>query len=557
MSQYLLAAEADKIQDFLFRSSKLREVVGGSQLLTRFCQEAAEKLMQKRNFPKENIVTADGGGFRILFDIPEDADSEAKAKVKEEAEAFAQDLAELYYMAVDGSLTVAEPVEYDGNFPNATENANEKLREAKQERVGGVMPSRLPYMAICASCGVTIAHAYKPLRENKPSSPADNPSNHVCYPCRIKRAERKAGGDFLDKFEAAVKQASNTPESRTLKWVDDLDEDQMASFDPRGYVAYLVADGNRMGKLFGQCESAEQMTLLSKSLTDIVRASLAKPVVEIMRQNQESNTQGLMPILPLILGGDDLFVLLPAPWALDFARRFCLTYEENMKAVLEDKEKINLQPAQPPTMTAAVIICKNSYPYRLAHQRGEMLLKQAKRISKIVAQRDGFVPSMVHFEVILGSNLESGKEDEERYQSTLAPYWVRDDNLGQEALKWGTSLSELIKARYELRHLPNRRRGQLRELFSILPTKDKEQPDWHRQLEVLLERVGREATHKTALEQILVALGQAKTKQHGYWRSLRRIEQHIRAHGLLDLLNAWDFAYSLDKPRNEYKAKEG
>lgn len=36
MARYLLAAEADQIQDFIFRASHLREVVGGSQLMTRF-----------------------------------------------------------------------------------------------------------------------------------------------------------------------------------------------------------------------------------------------------------------------------------------------------------------------------------------------------------------------------------------------------------------------------------------------------------------------------------------------------------------------------------------
>jgi hypothetical protein len=37
--RYLIAAEADRIQDLIFRSSRLREVVGGSQLLSRFCQD--------------------------------------------------------------------------------------------------------------------------------------------------------------------------------------------------------------------------------------------------------------------------------------------------------------------------------------------------------------------------------------------------------------------------------------------------------------------------------------------------------------------------------------
>ena len=61
-TRYLLAAEADKIQDFIFRASHLREVVGGSQLLTRFCGEVPERLLSRYgNDAKENVVINSGG----------------------------------------------------------------------------------------------------------------------------------------------------------------------------------------------------------------------------------------------------------------------------------------------------------------------------------------------------------------------------------------------------------------------------------------------------------------------------------------------------------------
>ena len=47
MPRYLLAAEADKIQDFIFRAAKLREVVGGSRLLARFCVEGVNALIKE------------------------------------------------------------------------------------------------------------------------------------------------------------------------------------------------------------------------------------------------------------------------------------------------------------------------------------------------------------------------------------------------------------------------------------------------------------------------------------------------------------------------------
>jgi hypothetical protein len=143
MTKHLLAAEADKIQDFLFRSAKLREVVGGSQLLTRFCQKAAGKLMEKHGVPqekiKEQIITADGGGFRITFET------------KDKAQAFGQDLAELYRLALDASLTVAEPVAYEPDFKTTSDKANTALRLAKQQRSGGAGATALSSISIMNS----------------------------------------------------------------------------------------------------------------------------------------------------------------------------------------------------------------------------------------------------------------------------------------------------------------------------------------------------------------------------------------------------------------------
>ena len=47
MPRYLLAAEADKIQDFIFRAAKLREVGGPSRLLARFCVEGVNALIKE------------------------------------------------------------------------------------------------------------------------------------------------------------------------------------------------------------------------------------------------------------------------------------------------------------------------------------------------------------------------------------------------------------------------------------------------------------------------------------------------------------------------------
>jgi hypothetical protein len=163
MNEYLLAAEADQIQDFIFRASHLREVVGGSQLLTRFCKEVPRKLLGSG----ERIVVNDGGAFRAVFNDP------AKAQ------AFGEHLAEIYRRAADGTITIAEPEEIkNGDFAKASEAAEEKLRLAKRWRRGAVEAvSQMPFVAWCVSCGVGMAVSHRKRDKN------DRQASYICCAC--------------------------------------------------------------------------------------------------------------------------------------------------------------------------------------------------------------------------------------------------------------------------------------------------------------------------------------------------------------------------------------
>jgi hypothetical protein len=91
-------------------------------------------------------------------------------------------------------------------------------------------------------------------------------------------------------------------------------------------------------------------------------------------------------------------------------------------------------------------------------------------------------------------------------------------------------------------------------------------PNWEKQLNQLLKRIGRQVEAGTDQEKaviskvkaFLVALGPATTT--GYWRQIKRLgpdgSKLIQAHGLPDLLDAWDFTFDLEKSRLEYITEE-
>lgn len=540
---YLLAAEADKIQDFIFRSSRLREVVGASQLLTRFCRSVEDTLAQDYN---GQVVVNDGGSFRVIF------------PTREQAVAFGADLADLYRLALGGSLTVAEPVELNGDFLKANDEAGKKLRWAKRRRQGAVAELHMPYVAFCASCGVGLAS----VRGRQKGRRTSQRSQYLCETCQMKTAERdRTPRALLNEFYQSYCDAVGTQPKENPDWAEDADD--IAEFDLRklNYVAYLLADGNGMGRIFGSCDQ-EQVTILSEELTPILRRSLARAAADFKKA--VPGQADMIPVLPLILGGDDLFALIPAPYALDFARRFCLEWEAQMRKLVQ---KVGLTDVPPPTVAAAVVICKSKYPYALAHRRAEELLKQAKRQCKLLAAEKGEHLSAVNFEVILGNRL-AGLEDEEEstangIRATMRPYWVVRNGLSTDALERGIDLKQLLDQRLALKAIPNKRLVELRRCFGDLPAsmaihdRTQELERWtNRNLERILKRLDKTSQHQ--VEVALQALGKSKDDGDGqhHWRQFWRGDAYLRAHGMLDLLEAWDFAQDLDHAPDDYEPQE-
>lgn len=539
---YLLAAEADKIQDFIFRSSRLREVVGASQLLTRFCRSVDDTLAKVH---QGRVIVNDGGSFRIIFET------------REQAIAFGADLAELYRLALGGSLTVAEPVELNGDFRKANKMASNRLRWAKSHRQGVVAEVHMPYVAFCESCGVALAER----RDRLSGKRASRRSQYLCQTCQEKTAERNHTYQAI-LYEAHCTFPDIQPKGNP-KWPEDADD--VAEFDlrKRNYVAYLVADGNGMGQIFGSCDR-DQIAKLSQELSRVLRDSLAVPAARV--RGQLPDKPDMIPILPLILGGDDLFALIPAPYALDFARRFCLAWEEQMRNLVKE---VGLTDVPPPTIAAAVVICKSTYPYALAHRRASELLKKAKRQSKLLAAEKGEYLSAVNFEVILGNRLAGldDGDDNRLILPTLRPYWVTEEELPEPVQRWSIDLTKLLAQRHKLKDLPNKRLAELRRCFEDVPSdpsdvsvynRTQKLEDWTKhKLERILKRLS--ASSRSRVEEALAELG--KPRKNGdsnhHWREIRRDAQsQPLAHGMLDLLEAWDFAQELDKSPDEYEPQE-
>ena len=113
-----------------------------------------------------------------------------------------------------------------------------------------------------------------------------------------------------------------------------------------------------------------------------------------------------------------------------------------------------------------------------------------------------------------------------------------------------------------LKNVPNKRLVELRKRFESLPsdiTKEnalEKLRKWTQSLEPLLKRGGRKT--EPVLRAALVSLGQPFEREQDahHWRELQHDGGKPAAHGMLDLLEAWDFAQDLTKGPEAYEPEE-
>ncbi|MBD3213034.1 MAG: hypothetical protein GF311_10540 [Candidatus Lokiarchaeota archaeon] len=493
MTEYLITAEADKIQDLIFRSSKLKEIIGGSELLRNFCNSTVPILIGE--FNGQEIAS---GGGTIFATFP----------TENYANQFRELLAELYRQELNSTLTMIKPTNFN---QDALKRAHYLL---KKQKLSGNPPTSViqtPFFEVCSSCGVGIASKQVRL---------EGETIMLCNSCYEKnKMGGEAIGNFLGKFKEVLNRRGTLNENPFIIDIDEFSE----KTDKNGYIAYLLADGNDMGAVFHACDTVEKVKTLSSTLENIIYESLAIPTTLLM-DNQDFND--FIPILPLIIGGDDLFSVIPAAWVLDFTRRFIRQYEKKMGSVFEEIQ-ID-QSITPPNLSASVVICKSTFPYRIAHQIGEELLNTAKKISK--SNGDSAISFML-ISGSLSSNIE--KDREEMFVMNYPAFSI-------------TQISNLIEDRYELRSFSQTKRIRLKKLYEKAKNLNFQEMEssWYEKLSRFLTRLPREIA--TKLENSLRKFGDPN--RAGYWE---RIEDKYY-NGVTQLIDVWNFCCDLEKSPNEY-----
>ena len=134
-----------------------------------------------------------------------------------------------------------------------------------------------------------------------------------------------------------------------------------------------------------------------------------------------------IPVVPVILGGDDVTVITSGDYALPFAAAYLRYYEETTgnDPILRYLTPPEGQDTGPMTAAAGVAIVKRNFPFHIAYELAEKLVERAKKVGKTTQPPCSTLDYHVLFDttVLDASEILRGYKD-----FTTRPFRLLDDD---------------------------------------------------------------------------------------------------------------------------------
>ncbi len=366
MPAYALLFEAESIQTYLFDTGRLRDAVGASHLVDGLCRASGTSDLLSRvvgacAFKDEDVRFSRraGGAFIALFDDP----------IKR------QRLRSLWSLAVAShapGLRWSDAVAEGQDCLRAAKAGMQVLRSGR-----AFQPPELP------ECGPMVHRSPRTGRAAVELATIGGESEPVDAETACKRRAAQDEGALCRRFSS----------DNSLLWPRDLEPggNSLESFPfigGRAEVAFVHADGTGLDATLRIVEQSCQnqadayvnrYARFSEAVSNATAAAAEMATAKILVPNKDMSCR--MPARPLVLGGDDLTVIVRADLAIPFAEAFLEAFETASKAELAQFSNI---PDLPPYLsaTAGIAIVKSTYPFAQASEMAEKLCSAAKLVVK-------------------------------------------------------------------------------------------------------------------------------------------------------------------------------
>jgi len=382
MTKYLYGANVKAVQQFIFQTNKLKEIIGASELVEQICTQLFEKQVGESSYKSGNCIIAAAGIIKYIF--------EDKMKCRSLVRVFPK----VVFDTAPGIIFNQAVVQMKGDQPT-----REELKELEQ-RLKTQRNKAIPPLEI----GLRITERSR--RTGLPGIAFEN-GEVLDKATRLKKEANKDGKDSLGK--------KLCPNNIRYLFPSDIKEIAGKS----NYIAIIHADGNNLGKAirdlnenqknFGSTQESStrrnkdfSLAIEEATLT-AAKTALEKTFKDIIAKAKEENDNKAitLPMRPVILGGDDYTVICNAAYALELTTIFLTEFEKKSVEAFKSR-KLNLPEL---TACAGIAYIKTNYPFHYGAKLAEDLCAFSKKASKQVTKQKELksVPASLTFHRVQSS----------------------------------------------------------------------------------------------------------------------------------------------------------
>ncbi|MEW6574335.1 MAG: hypothetical protein AB1374_11980 [Bacillota bacterium] len=419
----LAIADVDQIQPYVFESAKIPEMRGASELINQLGDEGLKDVLKAKGLPEEVIIYHRGGGAMFLAPLAQ-------------AEEVCAALEEKYLRkTLIASITAVHlPVRLrqllrSKDFQQIRNELIHRLQIRKLQKPSPVHFEWLPVARRCQAChirpatGVYTESADQPelceacWKKRREGQEAKLPSGFISY---LKRYQEKYGrqAPYLETIMADKKAVPDEDDINKIRRAETLEE-----LSSNGYVGVIAADGDSVGGILPRLNSLAEYVHFSRKLYDLSTGCVYESLATVLRAGRKEQPDGgekrcFHPFELVALGGDDLFLILPAKSALAMVQEITRRWEEGRAGIIPPGRN----DLPPPTLSFGLLICPHTLPLYFMHQLSQQLLRHAKstRLKKKLQNKADGLPGYIDFLFLKSSGVP--RTDAVQMQKVLYEY---------------------------------------------------------------------------------------------------------------------------------------
>ncbi|MCC5938403.1 MAG: hypothetical protein JJU34_14085 [Lunatimonas sp.] len=380
MTKYLYGASIQGIQSFIFQTNKLKEIVGGSELVEEICTDMFYEFINS-NESDENIIVSAAGNIKYI------GNEQISRKLMREFP--------MYVLKKAPGVTVSQAiVKIEDNAP-LSELITKLEEKLKVERNKAMMPLEIGFMGLeraRRTGGVAVE-----IKEKKGKKISFCESTKL-KDSAVDKKSQDYGTSSHTKLFKKISGLVEKPKEITLE-IEDICKGHKNS-----WIAVVHADGNGLGNIlrvmgkklkdkdFDTSKSAFKK--FSNALDKATQSAAQSAFWKVFSKDEAITSKGKQPVRPIICGGDDLTFIIRADLALEFTELFLRAFEEKTEEEFKVLKDFGISDfSDGITACAGIAYVKESYPLHYALNLSEALCKDAKKkVKENVKKRDNGIP---------------------------------------------------------------------------------------------------------------------------------------------------------------------